>query len=117
MTLIIELQQSSLACSTTEDEYVVGRCRAQILWIQNQLLDYGFKNLKTPYCVDNISVILIHQNSIQHSKTKHIGIRHHFIKDNMQKGKIKMMYIRTDNQLADIFTKLLDPCYTLAKQL
>lgn len=53
-------------------------------------------------------IILITQNTIQHSKTKHIEIRHHLIMDNVEKGKIELMDIPTDDQLADIFTKPLD---------
>ena len=102
-------KQTSVACSTTEAEYVAaGRCCAQVLWIQNQLLDYGYKFRKTPICCDNTSAILITQNPVQHTKTKHIEIRHHFIRDISQKGKIELFYLPTTEQLADLFTKALD---------
>ena len=102
-------KQTSVACSTTEAEYVAaGRCCAQVLWIQNQLLDYGYKFRKTPICCDNTSAILITQNPVQHTKTKHIEIRHHFIRDISQKGKVELFYVPTTEQLADLFTKALD---------
>lgn len=97
-------KQSFVECSIAEFEYVsTGRCCAQILWIQNKLLDYVFKFLKTHICCDNTIAILITQNPIQHSKTEHIEIWPHFIRDNVQKGKIERMYIPIDDQLADSF--------------
>nr|KAJ0186845.1 hypothetical protein LSAT_V11C900480300 [Lactuca sativa] len=101
-------KQTSVAISTAEAEYVAaGRC-AQLLWIQNQLLDYGFKFSKTPIYCDNTSAIQITQNPVQHSKTKHIEIIHHFIRDNVEKGKVVLEHVKTSKQLADIFTKALD---------
>nr|KAJ0222487.1 hypothetical protein LSAT_V11C200097470 [Lactuca sativa] len=102
-------KHTSVAISTAEAEYVaVGRCCAQLLWIQNQLLDYGIKFSKTPIYCDNTSAIQITQNPIQHSKTKHIEIRHHFIRDNVEKGKVVLEHVKNSEQLADIFTKALD---------
>nr|KAJ0228423.1 hypothetical protein LSAT_V11C100038800 [Lactuca sativa] len=102
-------KQTSIAISTAEAEYVAaGRCCAQLLWIQNQLLDYGIKFSKTPIYCDNTSSIQITQNPVQHSKTKHIEIRHHFIRDNVEKGKVVLEHVKTSEQLADIFTKALD---------
>ena len=102
-------KQTSVACSTAEAEYVAaGRCVAQVLWIQNQLLDYGLTFTKTPILCDNTSAILITQNPIQHSRTKHMDIRHHFIRDVQQKGKIVLLHVNTEDQLADLFTKPLN---------
>nr|KAJ0188603.1 hypothetical protein LSAT_V11C900505350 [Lactuca sativa] len=102
-------KQTSVAISTAEAEYVAaGRCCAQLLWIQNQLLDYGIKFSKTPIYCDNTSAIQITQNPVQHSKTKHIEIRHHFIRDNVEKGKVVLKHVKTSEQLVDIFTKALD---------
>nr|KAJ0184754.1 hypothetical protein LSAT_V11C900488090 [Lactuca sativa] len=102
-------KQTSVAISTAEAEYVAaGSCCAQLLWIQNQLLDYGIKFSKTPIYCDNTSAIQIPQNPVQHSKTKHIEIRHHFIRDNVEKGKVVLEHVKTSEQLADIFTKALD---------
>ena len=57
---------------------------------------------------DNTSDINISKNPIQHSRTKHIDIRHHFLRDNVEKGFIKMDHYKTENQVADIFTKALE---------
>jgi hypothetical protein len=57
---------------------------------------------------DNESAIQISHNPVQHSKTKHIEIRHHFIQDHIKRGDIEIIYINTQEQLADIFTKPLD---------
>nr|KAJ0208804.1 hypothetical protein LSAT_V11C400202500 [Lactuca sativa] len=101
-------KQTSVAISTAEVEYVAaGRCCAQLLWIQNQLLDYGIKFSKTPIYCDNTNAIQITQNPVQHSKTKHIEIRNHFIRDNVEKGKVVLEHVKTSEQLADIFTKAL----------
>ena len=97
-----------MACSTAEAEYfAVGRCCAQILLIKNHLLDYDMSFLKTPSCYDNTSSIKRIQNPVQHSKTKHINIHHHFIMDIVHKGKEELFYIMSTDQLADI-TKALD---------
>ncbi|KAK1387877.1 hypothetical protein POM88_016055 [Heracleum sosnowskyi] len=74
----------------------------------NQLLDYGLVlNNITIYC-DNTSAIAISDNPVQHSRTKHIDIRHHFIRENVERGTVKLIYVPTEKQLADIFTKPLD---------
>ena len=72
------------------------------------MLDYGLKFTNTPIYCDNTSAIQITQNPVQHTKTKHIQIRHHFIRDNVEKGKVSLHYVSTTEQLADIFTKALD---------
>ena len=75
-------KQKLMACSTVEAEYVAaGRCCTKILWMHNQLLDYRLNFPNTPICYDNTSGIQMIQNPVQHSKTKHIDIRHHFIRD------------------------------------
>jgi len=70
-------------------------------------MDYGVKLEKVPLYCDNTSAINLTKNPIQHSKTKHIEIRHHFIKDLIQKGDIEIMFVKTENQLADLFIKPL----------
>jgi len=102
-------KQTSVATSTAEAEYIAAAiCTSQILWFQNQLLDYGIKELKTPLLLDSTSAISIIQNPVQFSKTKHIEIRYHFIRDCYEKGKIEVKYVPTANQIADVFTKPLD---------
>nr|GEZ36164.1 hypothetical protein [Tanacetum cinerariifolium] len=79
-------KQTIVATSTTEAEYVAAAsCCGQILWIQNQMLDYGFNFMNTKIYIDNESTICIVKNPVFHSKTKHIEIRHHFIRDAYEK--------------------------------
>ena len=95
--------------STAEAEYVAaGSCCAQILWIKQQLEDYGMSQSKIPIKCDNTSAINLSKNPIQHSRTKHIEIRHHFIRDHVENEDITLEYVPTENQLADIFTKPLN---------
>ncbi|GJW86631.1 putative ribonuclease H-like domain-containing protein [Tanacetum coccineum] len=78
-----------VANSTTEAEYVAtASCCRQVLWIQNQMLDYGYHFMNTKIFIDNESTIYIVKNPVFHSKTKHIKIRHHFIRDSNEKKLI-----------------------------
>jgi hypothetical protein len=102
-------KQNSVALSTTEAEYIVaGHCCAQLLWMRQTLRDYGYKLSKVPLLCDNESAINMADNSVEHSRTKHIDIRYNFLRDHQQKGDIEIAYVNTQNQLADIFTKPLD---------
>ena len=75
-------KQTSVATSTAEAEYVVaGSSCAQVLWIKNQLLDYGIVIKNVPIFCDNTSAINLSKNPIMHSRTIHIEIRHHFLRD------------------------------------
>ncbi|GJW32712.1 putative ribonuclease H-like domain-containing protein [Tanacetum coccineum] len=95
--------------STTEAEYVAAAsCCGQVLWIQNQLLDYGYNFMNTVIYIDNTSTICIIENPVQHSKTKHIEIRHHFIRDCNTKKLIQMAKIDTQLNVADLLTKGFD---------
>ncbi len=101
-------KQVSVALSTTEAEYVAaGSCCAQILWMRQQLQDYGLKLDHIPLRCDNTSAINLTKNPILHSRTKHIEIRHHFLRDHAQKRDVDIEFVGTQNQLADIFTKPL----------
>ncbi|GJR49891.1 putative ribonuclease H-like domain-containing protein [Tanacetum coccineum] len=80
----------------------------RVLWIQNQLLDYGYNFMQTKIHVDNESAICVVKNPVYHSKTKHIEIRHHFIRDSYEKRLIEMVKIHTDNNVADLLTKAFD---------
>ncbi|GJW12051.1 putative ribonuclease H-like domain-containing protein [Tanacetum coccineum] len=102
-------KQTVVATSTTEAEYVAAAsCCGQVLWIQNQLLDYGYNFMNTMIHIDNNSTICIIENHVQHSKTKHIEIRHHFIRDCNAKKLIQMVKIDTEHNVADLLTKGFD---------
>jgi len=70
--------------------------------------DYGLYFDHILINCDNTSGINLSKNPIQHSRTKYIEIQHHFLRDHVQKGDIELIYVHTDKQLADIFTKPLD---------
>ncbi|GJX14562.1 putative ribonuclease H-like domain-containing protein, partial [Tanacetum coccineum] len=90
-------------------EYIAAsNCCGQVLWLQNQLLDYGYNFMKTKIHVDNESAIYVVKNHVYHSKTKHIEIRHHFIRDSYKKKLIEMVKIHTDYNVADLLTKAFD---------
>ncbi|GJW72271.1 putative ribonuclease H-like domain-containing protein [Tanacetum coccineum] len=102
-------KQTIVATSTTEAEYVAAaNCCGQVLWIQNQMLDYGFNFMNTKIYIDNESTICIVKNPVYHSKTKHIAIRHHFIRDAYEKKLIQVLKIHTDANVADLLTKAFD---------
>ena len=87
---------------------VVGLCCAQILWMKQTLSDFNLFFEHVPIKCDNTSAINISKNPMQHSKTKHIEIRHHFLRDHAQKGDIILEFVSIKDQLADIFTKPLN---------
>jgi hypothetical protein len=102
-------KQSSVAQSTTEAEYVVAAsCCSQILWIVHTMKDFGVRFERVPLMCDNTSAISVAKNPIFHKKMRHVERRHHFLRDHVEKGDIKMRYIDTERQLTDIFTKPLD---------
>ncbi|GJY38246.1 putative ribonuclease H-like domain-containing protein [Tanacetum coccineum] len=102
-------KQTIVANSTTEAEYVAAAsCCGQVLWIQNQMLDYGYNFMNTKIFIDNESTICIVKNLVFHSKTKHIEIRHHFIRDSNEKKLIQMIKIHTDHNVADLLIKAFD---------
>ncbi|GKD62551.1 retrovirus-related pol polyprotein from transposon TNT 1-94, partial [Tanacetum coccineum] len=101
-------KQKSTAISTTEAEYIaMSGCCDHILWMRSQLTDYGFVFNKIPLYCDNRSAIALCCNNVQHSRSKHIDIRHHFIREQVEKGVVELYFVTTDYQLADIFTKAL----------
>ncbi|GJR09108.1 hypothetical protein Tco_0791760 [Tanacetum coccineum] len=102
-------KQQSVAMSSDEAEYVAAaRCCANILWMKSQLTNYDIIYEKVPIFCDNTSAIAISNNPVMYSRTKHIDIRYHFIRDHILKGDIELHFIPTQYQLADIFTKPLD---------
>jgi hypothetical protein len=102
-------KQNYVSLSTAKAKYVsAASCCSQILWMRQTLKDYGIHCDKVPLLCDNESAIKISHNPVQHNKTKHIDIRHHFIWDHINRGDINLSYVGTNDQLADIFTKPLD---------
>jgi hypothetical protein len=93
-------KQNSVALSITEAEYIVaGSCCAQILWMKATLNDFGIKFKQVSLLCDNESVVKLTSNPIQHARTKHIDVRHHFIRDHQQKGDICIESVGTDINL------------------
>ncbi|KAJ9541604.1 hypothetical protein OSB04_028110 [Centaurea solstitialis] len=102
-------KQTTVSQSTTEAEYIAAsQCCSQVLWIQNQMQDYGLSFLQTPIYIDNNSAISIVNNPVKHSKTKHIEIKYHLIRDCNEKKLIQVQKVHTDDQYADLFTKAFD---------
>nr|GEV18377.1 retrovirus-related Pol polyprotein from transposon TNT 1-94 [Tanacetum cinerariifolium] len=99
-------KQDCTTMSTAEAEYVsLSACCAQVIWMRTQLLDYGFRYNKIPIYCDLKSAIAISCNPVQYSRTKHVNIRYHFIKEHVEKGTIELYFIGREYELADLFTK------------
>ena len=95
---LLALQETKLHSSiTVETEYIaVESCCAQVLWIKQQLKDYGMSQIKIPIKCDNTSAINLSKNPIQHFRSKHIEIRHHFIREHVQNKDIILNYVGTE---------------------
>ncbi|XP_050895142.1 secreted RxLR effector protein 161-like [Lathyrus oleraceus] len=109
-------KQTCVSLSTAKAEYIAaGSCCAQILWLKQQLREYGLDLGCIPLCCDNTSAINITKNLAMHSKTKHIDIQHHFLCYHVLQGDVEVTFVDTHNQLADIFTKPLagEPFYKI----
>nr|GEZ63700.1 integrase, catalytic region, zinc finger, CCHC-type, peptidase aspartic, catalytic [Tanacetum cinerariifolium] len=101
-------RQKSGAISSTKVEYIaLSGCCAQILWMRSQLSDYGLAFNKIPMYCDNKSAIALCCNNVQHSRSKHIDIRYHFIEEQVENGVIELYFINTEYQPTDLFTKSL----------
>nr|GEW19209.1 copia protein [Tanacetum cinerariifolium] len=101
-------KQRSIAISTTKAEYIVmSECCAQILWMRLQLSNYGFKFNNLPLYYDNRSAVALCCNNVPHSRSKHIDIHHHFIREQVENEVVELYFVTTDYQLAKIFTKAL----------
>ncbi|WVZ77027.1 hypothetical protein U9M48_024930 [Paspalum notatum var. saurae] len=102
-------KQASVSLSTTEAEYIAAAsCCSQLLWMKATLSDYGLRFGRIPLLVDSPSAISVAKNPVLHSRTKHIDVRFHFLRDHYEKGDIDLIHVVTQNQLADIFTKPRD---------
>ncbi|GJS55141.1 retrovirus-related pol polyprotein from transposon TNT 1-94 [Tanacetum coccineum] len=101
-------KQDCTLMSTAEAEYMsLSSCCAQVLWMRTQLTDYGFHFDKIPMYCDSKAAIAISCNPVQHSRTKHIDVRYHFIKEHVENGIVELIFVGTEYQLADLFTKAL----------
>ncbi|GKA25650.1 retrovirus-related pol polyprotein from transposon TNT 1-94 [Tanacetum coccineum] len=101
-------KQDCTSMSTAEPKYVsLFVCSAQVLWLRTQLTDYGFHFDRIPMYCDSQAAIAISCNPVQHSRTKYIDVRYHFIKDQVEKGIVELLFVRIEYQLADLFTKAL----------
>ncbi|CAM8981883.1 unnamed protein product [Rhodiola kirilowii] len=102
-------KQNSISLSTAEAEYITaGSCYTQLLWMKQMLSEYGFEQKEMTLYYDNMSANSISKNPVQHSRTKHIDIRHHFIRELVEQKVVTLHHVTTDKQLADIFTNPLD---------
>jgi hypothetical protein len=102
-------KQSSVSLSTAEAEYiVVATCCTQVLWMKQTLTDIQVEYYEpiSIYC-DNTSAISISKNPVMHSKTKHIPIKYHFLREHVTEENIRVENVGTKEQVADIFTKPL----------
>nr|GEX45531.1 retrovirus-related Pol polyprotein from transposon TNT 1-94 [Tanacetum cinerariifolium] len=101
-------KQDCTSISSAEGEYVsLSACCAQVLWMRTQLTDYGFHFDKIPMYCNSKAATAISYNPVQHSRTKHIDVRYHFIKEKVEKGIVELFFVGTEYQLADLFTKAL----------
>ncbi|GJZ23662.1 hypothetical protein Tco_0561121 [Tanacetum coccineum] len=108
LTYWFSKKQTSLAISTTEAEYVSAEKACQhALWMKQALIDYDVRFDDVPIMCDNKGVIGLSKNQVQHSRTKHIEIRHHFLRDNVQKGHISIEKVSSIDNIAGILTKPL----------
>ena len=90
-------KQHSISTSTADDEYIAaGSCYAQVLWMRNQLFDHSFKLKKIPIFCDNTSAIAITQYPVQHSRTKHIDIRYHFIREHVMNDIVELHFVLSE---------------------
>nr|GEZ59034.1 retrovirus-related Pol polyprotein from transposon TNT 1-94 [Tanacetum cinerariifolium] len=101
-------KENYTAMSSAEAEYVgLSASFAQVMWTRTQLQDYGFNYNKIPLYCDSQSAISISCNPVEHSCTKHIHTQYHFIKKHVENGIIELYFVKTEYQLADMFTKAL----------
>ena len=90
-------KQYSVSISTAEAEYIAaGSCCAQILWMRNQLVDYGLQLEKILIFCDNTSAITITENPVQHSRIKHIDIIYHFIREHVMNGTVELYFVPSE---------------------
>ncbi|GJZ90886.1 hypothetical protein Tco_0662813 [Tanacetum coccineum] len=107
LTVFVDADHAGCQDSRKTEYISLSDCCSHILWMRSQLTDYGFDYNKIPLLCDSQSAIALSCNTMQHSKTKHIAVRYHFIKEQVENEIVKLYFVKTAYQLADIFTKAL----------
>ena len=98
-----------MSLSIDEVDYIAaGSSCSQLVWMKQMLKEYNVEQDVLTLYYDNLSAINIFKNPIQHSRTKHIEIRHHFIRDLVEEKVVTLEHVDTEQQLVDVFTKALD---------
>ena len=99
-------KKQSIALSTTEAEYIAATaCCIQLLWLKQQLEDFSINLPTMEIKCYNTTAINVSKNQVHHSRTKNIDVRNHFMRDHVEKGNVVLTHVRTEDQVADIFTK------------
>ncbi|GJX92018.1 copia protein, partial [Tanacetum coccineum] len=99
-------KQTALAISTNKAEYVsAGKACQQALWMKQALIDYNIRLDDVQIMCDNKGTIDLSKNLVQHTQTKHIEIRHHFLRDNVQNGHFSIEKVLSVDNIADILSK------------
>ncbi|GKD72315.1 hypothetical protein Tco_1330597, partial [Tanacetum coccineum] len=100
---VIIQQTEVTAISSTEAEYIsMSGCCAHILWMRSQLTDYGFDINKIPLYSDSQSAIALSCNTMQHSRTKHIVVRYHFIKEQVENRVVELYFVKTEWRISSL---------------
>nr|GEW43302.1 hypothetical protein [Tanacetum cinerariifolium] len=108
LTAFSDVDHAGCIDTRKKAEYVaLSASYAQVMWMRRQLQDYGLHYNKISLYCDSQSAIAISCNPVQHSRTKHIHTRYHFIKEQVENDIIELYFVRTEYQLADLFTKAL----------
>ncbi len=107
----VSKKQNSVAMSSAEAEYMSASlvCR-EVIWIRTLLAGLGFEQSgPTVIHEDNSACIQMSKNPVQHSKTKHIDLHYHFVRERVEKGDVRLDWVPTDKMIADMLTKALSP--------
>jgi hypothetical protein len=102
-------RQPTIALSTMEAEYMAtSQCTKEAIWLRKLMADVGLvQNGATNIMCDNQGCIALAKNPTHHSRTKHIDIQHHFIREKLESGEIGLKYCPTQDMVADVLTKAL----------
>ncbi|GJX17106.1 putative ribonuclease H-like domain-containing protein [Tanacetum coccineum] len=104
----LDRKSTTCGCQFLSRRLISWQCKKQTIMIQNQMMDYGFNFMNTKIHIDNESTISVIKNPVAHSRTKHIEIQFHFIRDCYEKRLIEVIKIHIDSNVADLLTKGFD---------